>query len=249
MSEPIGKRLAAGSAAEIFGRGSRVVKLYKSPDAKATAFREAAIHAAVEAMGLPVPRVWGVQRFGDRWGLVFDRVEHASFAEQMREQPPRVAAYLEMMVRLQIRIHVQPAGHFAGLAARLAGNIAAAGLDARRKQQLLEGLAEMPDGERLCHGDFHPMNILGNLAQPVVIDWPDARRGDPAADVARSYLILTLHAAPLAAPYLDAYCQASNMARRTVLDWMPYVAAARLVETVEGERDRLLGIVHSRPLD
>ena len=246
MREPIGRRLAAGNVAEIFEYGSRVVKLYKSPDAKATAFREAAIHAAVEAMGLPVPRLWSVRRLEDRWGLVFDRVEHASFAEQMREQPARVAAYLEAMVRLQMRIHAQPAVHFAGLAARLAGNIAAAELEARRKRQLLEGLAELPDGERLCHGDFHPMNILGNIEQPVVIDWPDARRGDPAADVARSYLIMMLHAPQLATPYLDVYCQASGMVPQTVLDWMPYVAAARLAETVEGERDRLLGIVHSR---
>ena len=61
MSESIGRLLASGNVAEVFEWGSRVVKLYRSPARKATAFREAAIHAAVEAMALPVPAVWGVR--------------------------------------------------------------------------------------------------------------------------------------------------------------------------------------------
>jgi hypothetical protein len=55
MSETIGRLLAAGNVAEVFEWGSRVVKLYRSSARKPTAFREAAIHAAVEAMALPVP--------------------------------------------------------------------------------------------------------------------------------------------------------------------------------------------------
>ena len=60
MSETIGRLLAAGNVAEVFEWGSRVVKLYRSPARKNTAFREAANHSAVEAMALPVPAVWGV---------------------------------------------------------------------------------------------------------------------------------------------------------------------------------------------
>jgi hypothetical protein len=55
MNETIGRWLGAGDVAEIFEWGSRVVKLYKSTAATPAAFREAAIQAAVEASGLPVP--------------------------------------------------------------------------------------------------------------------------------------------------------------------------------------------------
>ena len=61
MHETVGRLLAVGNFAEVFEWGSRVVKLYKSTAAKPAAFREAAMHAAVEAMGLPVPKVWSVQ--------------------------------------------------------------------------------------------------------------------------------------------------------------------------------------------
>ena len=57
------------------------MKLYQSTAAKPGALREAAIHAAAEAMGLPVPKDWSGQEIGGRW-LSVDRVKHASFAEQ-----------------------------------------------------------------------------------------------------------------------------------------------------------------------
>jgi hypothetical protein len=89
------------------------------------------------------------------------------------------------------------------------------------------------------------MNVLGEDLQPFIIDWVDARRGDPAADVCRSYVLLKLHAAELAAPYVDAYCQESRLPRQAVLDWLPYVAAAKLAEDVPSEIDGLLEIVGS----
>ena len=246
MNQPLGRLLAVGNVAEIFEYGSRVLKLYKSPAGKAAAFREASIHAAVEALDLPVPGICGVEPFGDRWGLVFDRVEQPSFAEQMRDHPEHASRYIDNMVRLQIRIHAQAAPEFAKLKARLAANIALTRLlDDGQKQDFLARLPAMPDGECLCHGDFHPMNILGDMSGPVVIDWADARRGEPAADACRSYLLLKLHAPQWATAYLDAYCRAAGTARGAVLDWLPYVAAAKLAEEVPSEIKRLLKIVAS----
>jgi MFS family permease len=58
-------------------------------------------------------------------------------------------------------------------------------------------------------------------------------------------LLLKLHAEEIADPYLDARCRINNVPRRRILDWLPYVAAARLAEDVPGAFDRLLAIVHS----
>src|SRR5215469_15210873 len=98
MSETIGRLLAAGNVAEVFEWGCRVVKLYRSAR-KPTAFREAAIHAAVEVMALPVPAVWGVLEIGGRWGIVFDRVKERSFAERVRENPSLIPECLEALAR------------------------------------------------------------------------------------------------------------------------------------------------------
>jgi len=246
MSETIGRLLAAGNVAEVFEWGSRVVKLYRSSARKPTAFREAAVHAAVEAMALPVPAVWGVLEVGGRWGIVFDRVKERSFAERMREDPSLIPECLLALARLHARIHGQPARQLGSLKSRLATNIAHTRLlDEPRMQILLGRLADMPDGDRLCHGDFHPINVLGQSLLPMVIDWPDACCGDPAADVCRSYLLLKLHAEDIAEPYLDAYCNINNMPRASILDWLPYVAAARLAEDVPDDFSRLLEIARA----
>src|SRR5262245_2733232 len=110
MSERIGRLLAAGNVAEVFEWGShRVLKLYRLAAAKPTVFREARNHAAVEALGLPVPAIWRVQQINGRWGIVFDRVRGASFAEQMRGDPTALPRYLDTLAQLQARIHVHPA--------------------------------------------------------------------------------------------------------------------------------------------
>jgi hypothetical protein len=246
MSETIGRLLATGNVAEVFEWGSRVVKLYRSSARKHAAFCEAAIHAAVEAMALPVPAVRGVLEVGRRWGIVFDRVNERSFAERMREDPSVIPECLQILAQLHARIHSQPARQLGSLKSKLATNIAGTGLlDEPLKQILLGRLADKPDGDRLCHGDFHPVNVLGQNSLPMVIDWPDACCGDPAADVCRSYLLLKLHAGDIAEPYLDAYCNVTNMLRASILDWLPYIAAARLAEDVPDDWARLLEIVHT----
>jgi len=241
-----GRLLATGNVAEVFESGDRVLKLYKSPAAKAVAFREAGIHAAVEALGLPVPSIRGVEQVEERWGVLFDRVSENSFAERMRRAPDEIPDCLDRMARLHIKIHHQVVVPFASVKLRLGSRIKETmHVAPARKKGLLEGLAAMPDGDRLCHGDFHPLNILGDIDDPLVIDWPDACRGDPAADLCRSYVLLVLHAKELAAPYLDAYCQIGDVSRDAALAWLPYVAAAKLAEDVPGELDglrQLLGL-------
>jgi aminoglycoside phosphotransferase (APT) family kinase protein len=45
------------------------------------------------------------------------------------------------------------------------------------------------EGGRLLHLDFHPDNVLLSARGPVVIDWANARSGDPALDVAMTWVI------------------------------------------------------------
>jgi hypothetical protein len=57
--------------------------------------------------------------------------------------------------------------------------------------------------------------------------------------------LLKLHAADIAEPYLEAYRNITNIPRANILDWLPYVAAARLAEDVRDDFARLLEIVHA----
>jgi aminoglycoside phosphotransferase (APT) family kinase protein len=50
--------------------------------------------------------------------------------------------------------------------------------------------APLGRGERLLHLDLHPLNVMLGPKGPVVIDWTNACRGDPAVDVALSWAII-----------------------------------------------------------
>ena len=144
MSETMGRLLAAGQRAEVFEWGTRVVKLCRCTGSKRVTFREAAIHAAVESLGLPVPTVWSVQQIDGRWGIVFDRLSGVSFAEQMRSDAAAIPQYFEILARLHTRIHAHTANQFSSLKGWLASSITlAVPLDEPRKQILLNGLMLM----------------------------------------------------------------------------------------------------------
>jgi len=69
-----------------------------------------------------------------------------------------------------------------------------AGLLAQLHQELHEidapdGLPAVGHGGRLLHLDLHPANVLLSRDGPVVVDWTNARCGDPAFDVALTWVI------------------------------------------------------------
>jgi aminoglycoside phosphotransferase (APT) family kinase protein len=120
----------------------------------------------------------------------------------------------------------------------------------------LDRLRTLPSGDRLCHGDFHPANILGTLKSPVIIDWGDASRGAPAADVARTLLLLRMGELPpntsapmrgltaigrglLTSRYQSVYRRQSGEHLARLDDWVFVRAAARFYEGIEVEFPRL----------
>ncbi len=61
----------------------------------------------------------------------------------------------------------------------------------RTLAELHDRLHRVPyEGASLVHFDLHPENVLLTRSGPVVIDWTNARAGEPASDVALTWLIL-----------------------------------------------------------
>lgn len=228
----IGKLLGRGQVAEVFEFGPHAIKLFRSARGKVSAFREAATLVTLEGSGLPVPVVHEIGCFGGRWGLVISRAP---------DSPIPFPADPATLASLHVRLHKLHGARLGSLKQKLALEIGrAALLSLPESRALLSYLAELPDGDRLCHGDFHPGNIMGSSDEPFVVDWVDATQGAPEADACRSYL-LALHNLPdFAEPYLSAYAALSGVPRDAVLAWLPVLAAARLSENVVAENERLL---------
>ena len=241
MNQPIGPLVGSGRVAEVFEYGDAVVKLYRDPNARSDAFIEAATLAIVADHGLPTPRVFEAGRFQGRWGLVMERADGEPLARFAQGQPELVPDALEEMVSLHLRIHKRPELRLPPLKARLRRRLGqATQLPEDLREKLLAQLAGLPDGDRLCHGDFHPFNVVGLPGHCMVIDWLDATSGAPEADVCRSFVLMLPSVPELAENYLELYLARGRVARTSVLAWLQVVAGARLADRIPEEEELLL---------
>ena len=238
-TELIGERLGSGKEAEVFAYGFDVIKLYRRPTAKGSAFREAATLALLESLDLPAPRVREAGLFDGRWGLVMTRAQGRPFGEMMASEGSAV----DRLVKLHRDIHGHEGRGLPALKARLGGNIERAELPEDVRRRLLLRLTGMPDESRLCHGDFHPWNVLGSETDAIVVDWLDATAGSPAADVCRSYVLLHPRVPELAREYVETYAASAGMTVTEILVWLPVIAAARLAENVPDELTSLMAMI------
>jgi RIO-like serine/threonine protein kinase len=249
MIADLGTPIGSGNEAEVYVyRPGWVVKLTRWRRDHAPARREDAILRALAPTGLG-PAPGGVVEIEGRWGVVMEHIAAPALAERLGA-PDGIAEVLGVMLTLHRQMHqlAAPSGLFP-LKERLVRNITAARqLDAPTRRRLLEAIPALPDGDRLCHGDFHPYNIMGTGETARIVDWLDACAGDPAADVCRTFVLIGAVNAELAARYVDAYCAATGLDRTAVHAWLPVVAGARLAEKVPDETDRLLALARGKTL-
>ena len=240
MNRPaIGPLLGAGKEAEAFEYGAHVLKLYRAGRGRAIAFAEAAILAIVGDHPLPALAIYEAGQFDGRWGLVMGRAAGPSLAEQGTADPARLPALLAAMVDLHLAVHACTEQRLSPLKRRLADRIGRAPGSEPHRDLLLARLAALPDGDRICHGDFHPLNLIGPPDALTIVDWPDATSGPPAADACRTHLLLLSRAPDLAAAYLASYAARSGIPEAAILAWQPILAAARLCENVPEEEAML----------
>lgn len=264
-AQSLGRPIAVGRTAEIYPWADGwIVKLYQPPWAESAEY-EARVARAVHAAGLPAPAVGNVVSVKGRAGLVYEHVRGESMLSLMRRKPWTVARYARLLAELHAQIH---ACNVAGLPSqrdRLADAIGAAdGLSAPMQRHFEEVLGRLGRREHLCHGDFHPGNVMMTANGPVVVDWVNATQGDPAADVARTTLLLQLSLlkrspgspwlwrlslSHFCRTYITTYFALAPDARAQLSSWQPIVAAARLSERVPGERAWLLRAVQDRMPD
>ena len=58
------------------------------------------------------------------------------------------------------------------------------------------GMRRAERGDRLVHLDLHPLNVILSDKGPVVIDWPNAARGDGNTDVALTWVLISAGGIP-----------------------------------------------------
>ena len=225
--------------------GPLVVRVFAEAGGVGQARKEAVFQNAVAGTGYPAPRVvfpGGERLIGGRAFNVMERVSGHSLMEDLLADlaaAPRVA---DQLAQTLADLHAVPSGrvadslrdagipaHEAAMAGRLrylqsyVADSALAHLEPG-VEWLLENQPSERDVLSVCHGDFHPGNVIVDGGRVTgVLDWPGAQLADPEYDVAVSLVLMAVAAPELvsdvppeafeafALAYLESYSR-----RRTV---------------------------------
>ncbi len=249
MVDNLDHPIAYGHTAEIYLlQDEQVLKLFYNQYDLEEAKYELKISRAVQTSGLPIPRVGELVQAKGRSGLTYQRVDGIPMLETLLRKPWTGFRYAKRMADLQARMHgLTIHAEMPMLHRRLMNKInRSTVLPNELKTEVVRLLRAMPEGDRLCHGDFHPENIMVTKDGEVIIDWIDATLGNPLADVARTTIIFlgAIEASQIKNPimkaflrvfhgiYLHHYFSRRPGGERDFYRWLPIVAAARTSENI-----------------
>jgi len=121
---------------------------------------EAAVMQYVAEHGYPVPAV--VEVSGPE--IVMERIDGTPMLDDFARHPWRLFRHARTLAELHRRLHAIPAPPW--LRPKVGG------------------------GDAVVHLDLHPLNVMVTERGPVVIDWTNAGRGAPDAEIADLWLIM-----------------------------------------------------------
>ncbi|MTI94342.1 MAG: aminoglycoside phosphotransferase [Firmicutes bacterium] len=257
-----GELIGIGRTAEVYAWGKdKLVKLYFENFPTEAIEREADISRAVWEQGIPSPEVFGIVKVGNRKGLIFEKIPGQSMLSHIEARPWLVMSFGREMARLHCKIHGSSLEELPPQKARITQAIGeAADLLGAQTEKILDHLETLNGQQAVCHGDFHPDNILIRGSNAIAIDWTNAYSGHPASDVARTWIMINSPYLPegsstllglmsrplkrlLSRAYLREYVRLAGTAQKVIQQWLIPVAAARLGEKLPGEKEWLLGII------
>ncbi len=225
--------------------GPLVLRLMAEPDGIIRAVKEAVFQNGVAGAGYPAPRVLiagGERTIGERAFNVMDRVHGHSMMEDLFAGPATGPEVADLLAQTHADLHAVPSD-------RIANAIEAAGIPLRvvslagqldnlqryvaddalaHLEPCVAWLLEKRPVERdqlvVCHGDFHPGNVMVDTGKVTgVLDWSGAQLADPEHDIAVSLILMSVAAPELASDVppeaLEAFALAyleSYSRRRTV---------------------------------
>jgi aminoglycoside phosphotransferase (APT) family kinase protein len=159
MTRP-GRLIASGRDSDIFAYAPGLV-LRRSRQGRSMD-AEARVMEFVRQQRYPVPAIEDLSSDGTE--LVMEYIEGPSMVAAIEHRPWSVRRQARVLADLHRQLHDIPAPDFLPAAPVGAGN-------------------------RMLHLDLHPLNVILGPGGPVVIDWPNARAGDPAVDVALTWAL------------------------------------------------------------
>lgn len=218
-------KIAEGNTAEIFeAEENKVLKLFKANYSKSFVYREYNNHCMVSRIVENVPKLFELIEENQRFGLIMERVRGKSLASLMRDsrtfdQAMEIFTNLHRNWLMQTMDEAIP---YTSWMLRLFNEKPA-------DSDLADKIKRLPLGNILCHGDFHPYNIIITPERgAVIIDFANICKAPKEYDVARTYFLL--REAATEKMIADLYLKKMRMAYEDIRTYIDVLEGLRQYE-------------------
>ncbi|MDQ6595668.1 phosphotransferase family protein [Bacillus salipaludis] len=255
----LGKLIGRGNTAEVYEWGeNEVIKLFDQRIPESLVDEEYQSNLLIQGLKLPSPLVKGKTEIDGTKAIIYEKVNGNSLTKQLTRNPFAIRDKAKLFSQLHQQIHEKDGASLPKQTAHLTRNIQYTDLlTTEEKHTICDFLQELPEGNQVCHGDFHPDNLLVSENQVKVIDWMTATCGNPIGDIARTYIILKHAYLPKNMPafvraslkrvrnrfctyYLEEYGKQQSLNMEELEKWTIPVMAARLIEGVHPDEKAVL---------
>ena len=259
--------IGRGNTAEIYHIGNKkVLKLFHAGFNKEAVKIEYQNSKLVQENLDCVPRVYEMVEVEGRDGIIYEEICGKDMLQMMLRAPLRISKKSKEFARYHYSIHKKVKEPLITVKEKLNYDIAGSEiLTEETKTILKQYINTLPDGDCLCHFDFHPGNVMIVDGKAVFLDWMTGCKGDICADVARTSLLLKygqIEHAPILVQkllslgkrsirknYCKEYMALAGITAEDISKWEVPIAAARLQECIPDKERKILLDFINRSID
>lgn len=240
-----GRIIGEGSTATVYEwEEGTVLKLFVKGYPQSSIEREFNNAKAINDQNFAKPKVHEIISYEEQLGIVYDKVEGESLLDWVLETENlhECAKYMATQHKEIVQNSVSGVPNYKQF---LKSNILnASSINLMKRDRALETLDKLKDGDTLCHGDFHPGNILLSNGLTMVIDFMNVCHGHPLYDVARTVFLVEYTPVPqntedrqkllrYKKTLADLYLVEMNITREMIQDYLDVITVARVSECPE----------------
>lgn len=185
--------IAQGGEADIYDIGNEIVlRVLRNP--KGRSFRtEKHLFPILEKHSIRIPTVYEYIENEDMTAITMQKITGCTMMDQLKQHPFQIVKGIKKFAEMHAQLlSINSEGKLYS-AHEIIGGFTSQELPYDRKliDFALSILRELPDDNYICHGDFHPGNILIQDNYDYIIDWGAAYRSNYVSDIAHTFLLMT----------------------------------------------------------
>ena len=211
------KIIARGNTAEVFEyEEEKICKLFYDGYSTTAIQREYNNALCMLENKLPVPRAYKIVNIQNRTGIIYDKLYGGPILDKIIEGED-IDKLLNKMCKLHnfiLSCHTKKVLSYKEFLRYFAEKDS-------KSSRILRLIDDLPEGDNLCHGDFHPNNIWINLdGSETIIDFMNVCHGPWQYDVARTYFLISEGEIPYGIPNRDKILEIQQLLANMYLDKM-----------------------------